>query len=728
MKKLILTYCILPIAYCLPRKMIYLLYYGILFIAYCQLPTADCLGQPSENIYTLKPKHLKKFGENAVKLGDIYSAIDYYEHYCKLKPEDYDVAFTLAELYRASRDYKQAQDWYLKTYTGDSKKYTLSLYYYALMLKMNGNYELAKENFKKFKKKYRGQHKSKSLVKNQVKGCDMAKDLIDSPINITITHLDTSINKAHIEFSPVPKDDNTLIYASLKADSIEYFAIEDNKKPIRKFYVAKKINNKWTGKNALPGPFNNDKFHTGNGAFSPDGLRFYFTRCETNWQNKVICEIYVSNNEEGKWAEPVNLGEHINFPEYTTTQPTIATDTKKKLEIIYFVSDRPRGKGGKDIWYTLYSHRKNSFSEPKNAGRKINTIGNEITPYFDPSSSTLYFSSDGLPGVGGFDVFKTQGQLSRWAIPVNIGYPVNTSVDDLYYILNKNRKEEGFFTSNRKGGTALKNETCCDDIYSFILTDYIKLSISGNIFKTDKDIDPITYLIDSIFKYINEASLEGAIVSLYMIDDETQEELYIYPDDTTDVNGEFFFNLVADRNYKIIAFKDGFFNSQINISTKMIMYSDTLYRPIGLKIIPKTAIILKDIYYEFGKATLTEESKTTIDSTILIILKQSPHIVIELSSHTDSVSSNEFNLRLSQKRAESVVNYLISKGISKDRLIPKGYGETQPVAPNTNPDGSDNTEGRALNRRTEFKVIGSVDPDSHLDIIEPMKVKKKKKN
>ncbi|HBF88623.1 MAG TPA: hypothetical protein DDX39_08280 [Bacteroidales bacterium] len=660
------------------------------------------LSQP-KNLNQLSTRQLKVLSKTAIKYGDIYSAIDYLERYCELKTDDIDYLNQLAELYKLSRDYKNAEKTFESVFVSEPNKYPNVLFYLAQMQKMNGKYSEAIVNFEKFKKECKDQD-LKKLNKIEIEGAELALKLLKEKQNVELYHLDTSINKAYIEFSPIPVSNDRLIYASLKADSVKYFDIEGEKKPVRKFYEAAKINDKWVGGQELVGPFNDDNSHTGNGAFSPDGNRFYFTRCQTNWENKVICSIYMSQKDEnGKWEEPKILENGINDEKYTATQPTIGLESKKNLEVIYFVSDREGTKGGNDIWYMIYDTERNYFKGPKNVGSKINTEGEELSPYFDQRKHTLYFSSNGHPSIGGLDIFKSNGELAHWLAPENLGIPVNSSADDIYYVPTKNQKE-AFFTSNREGGMALKNPTCCDDIYTVKYLDMFFINLEGIVYRIEEE--NINAKIDD--KFIQTNLCEESIVSLYLIDKEGTEPILV-EQDTTDIMGDYSFELERGKEYKIIASKDGYFNSSTlysTLETKLETRKDKV-NPLPLKKIPRIPIVIDNIYYEFSKASLTEDAKITIDTTIFIILNETPDIIVEISSHTDSVSSDAFNMKLSQQRAESVVNYLIDKGIERNRMIAKGYGESQPIARNSNPNGSDNPEGRAKNRRTEFKVIGS---------------------
>ncbi|MCB0396763.1 MAG: PD40 domain-containing protein, partial [Flavobacteriales bacterium] len=434
----------------------------------------------SEDINAMKPGRLKRFGQQAARMGDPYSAIDYFQRYLELKPGNSGITYLLAQQYLRARDYATALELFKTVYDADPDKYTLALFYYAQMLQMTGKHKEAEPLFNKFRKAYRDGPDSKkytTLAKECAEGCKIAPSLIDSALEVEITHLDTSINKAHVEFSPISVAADQMIYASLKSDKILYVVIDSAENmPVRKFYAAKKEGETWKSTGEFTGPFNQDKVNTGNGAFSPDGQRFYFTRCQPNEMDQVVCAIYISYLREGKWTSPEKLNDEINDPRYTSTQPTVGTDSRKGDEILYFVSDRPGGKGGLDIWYTTYNAKKNIFKEPKKAGSKINSVGDEMTPYFDMETRTLYFSSDGFPGLGGLDIFKSVGERTRWSEPQNVGYPINSVADDIYFTVGKTR-EEGFFVSNREGGVALKNPTCCDDIYSYRWLKYVHVAI-----------------------------------------------------------------------------------------------------------------------------------------------------------------------------------------------------------------------------------------------------------
>ena len=662
-------------------------------IIFCLLVfSLNLIGQ-NENV-SLADKTLKEIratAKNALRLGDTYTALFYYEEWSRRNPENIDVAFDVAELYRATRNYTTAEIWYQKIADGNAEKYPLSLFHLARVQMSQEKYVEAKDNLLKFKKVANGVKDPayKKLLKTDLLSCDFAISLKDSSATTVVEHLDTSINQPHIEFSPILFDENTMVYGSLKDNGVNYYKVELHDSmtiPLRKFYVAKKENEKWVAKGEFEGPFNKEGIHVGNGALSQDGNRFYFTLCQKNWQNKMICQLYLSEKTNGNWQEPTMMNEEINMPNYTTTQPAIGRESKNNQEVIYFVSDRPSGRGGLDIWYTEYNSRKKNYKSPKNAGSRINTAGTEVTPFYDNSTHQLYFSSDGGIGIGGLDVFSIAGEKSKWEEPKNLKQAINSPADDIDFKLSNDHKG-GFLVSNRKGGVALLNETCCDDIYEFKFTEYININLIGRVLDSS----------DCVTKYN---------LNLYINNKETNEKYLVgqfQPD-----NCDFDVKLESGFDYTVEVKKEGYLNGSVDVSTTDIKKTTTLETVINLVKIPEKPMVLVGILYEFDSPKLTPEAKIAIDTALYVLLKQNPEIIVQISSHTDSKGADNYNMTLSHKRAQSVVRYLVLNGINEKRLRYQGYGETMPIALNENPDGSDNPEGRALNRRTDFQIIGKL--------------------
>jgi OmpA-OmpF porin, OOP family len=648
----------------------------------------------SLTLKTAGPTTLKRLGRNAMKQNDPSSAITFFEAYLKLKQNDAQVMNLLGKSYMAVRDYERAQRTFLRAYNASKEKAPDALYYHAQMQKSNMMYDSARINFQRFKKEYKGDEKVlKRQATKEIAFCDSVIKLVGVEYKIVVQHLDTSINKINSEAGPSNWNDTTLLFTSLRTEKIEYITEDDtSSRATRKLYKAVFRNGEWKFDGEYDGTFNDEDFNTGNACFSPDRKKIYFTRCKTNMFEKMICAIYVSEKKGDTWTEPVKLPKQVNNPKYTSTMPAVTIDPVKGNETIYFVSDRKEGRGGMDIWYTVYDKKKNIYKMPKNAGSKINTSQDELSPFFDNETRTLFFSSDGLGGLGGFDIYRTKGDGKKWTGTENIGQPINSGADELFYTISTNRGE-GFFVSNRKGGNALKNSTCCDDIYFYKHAEYIRLTLKGTVSEVTSN-EPIS----------------NATIELF-ITEKNNKDKFIVKTITSDSLGRYETSLEPGQDYYIVVKKEDFLGSSDEVSTKDMTVSKDIDKDLKLIRKPKEPIHIPNILYEFDRSNMMQSSQISLDTTVLRLMENNPELIIEIQSHTDGKGSDSYNMKLSQKRAESVVKYLISKGISPERLKAQGYGESQPIAPNENPDGSDNPEGRAKNRRTAFKIIGVVDAE-----------------
>ena len=646
--------------------------------------------QLEENQYSANK--LKKLAQAAEYIKDWESAAEYYNLYLDKKSPDYKVLYRLAEAQRKGGSYSAAQENYQTVFERENDKYPLAGFYYAKMLAANGKCKEALPILKKFRKDYRGEKEEKTYLRLAKFTAASCENLNTNKVSkYQIKPLSDNINGSHIEGSPIYLDNKTIAYNSLKTKGKKIFNVDEDEIPKRKFYVAEKNSGTWEHKSEWRQTELYLQFEIANGAFNPAGNRFYFSACEVNSVGNMACDIYVMKKEVGEWKPAKKLPAIVNSPIYTETQITVGLDEKDR-ETIYFVSDRKEGKGGLDIWYTTYNEKNDSYKSAKNCGSKINSVGDEMTPFYNALNRTLFFSSDGHPNYGGLDIFKSNGTRTKWLEPENIGNEINTAADELYYVESK-KGGEGIFASNRlkPGG---EDKFCCDDLYEFKDVNRIQISVSGA-------------MIDKM-KLGNDRYMEGVQVRLYRKDPKTGEEVLVQTAKTK-VDGKYKFQLEVDQFYTLKTEKLGFLIQEHDLITTGIERSRRYIKNFALEYYFGRSIVVENIYYEFDKAALTEASKTTIDTTIYEILIENPHIIIELSSHTDSEGTDDYNESLSQKRAESVVNYLVKKGIPKKRLTPKGYGESKPRVPNKNDDGSDNPESRAKNRRTEFKVIGEMD-------------------
>ena len=632
---------------------------------------------------------------------------EYSGKHADKKNKDIKLIYRQANLYFETRDYKMADQYYDSVISINPVKYPLAYYSKGLVCMNLEKYDNAIESFNKFKRFYRSKSDRfnyRKLAAIYSASSQWAKNNLTDDRKITITHPGNVLNHTDIDFSPFPVDDSTIYYGA--ADS------ENSKQsgPVRQIYKAERVNGKWKSTGLLESVINDPEFNTGNAAISADGTNLFFTRSRKNWQNEIISEIFVSRRADNQWQAPEKLPYPINSENFTSTQPALGRNLRTGNTILYFVSDRPGGRGGLDIWYTEYDKKLKIYRNPVDLTNKVNSIGDECSPFYDNSTQTLYFSSKGRKNeFGGFDIYKSTGSLSKWTDAVPLPRPINSSFDDYFFSIFKNNKE-GFFSSNRPGSMTLNNGTCCDDIYSFNISECVGVYSLGSVRNsTNYDIyDELNEKYHLGLKYPeNNAPLSDVPVELYLPDEKADDAILV-AQTTTDKNGNYHFELDKDKNYKILVKNYGYFEKKVAVNTFNLKCADTVTISSALiPYLPKVTIQV-NIYYDFDKYNLTESAKQTIDSMMLPLFDIFPNGVVEIGSHTDSIGTELYNMDLSQNRSESVVNYLISKGIASDRLVAKGYGMSMPLAPNKNSDGSDNPEGRQLNRRTEMKIVGDI--------------------
>lgn len=695
--------------------------------------STNSFAQSKEGIETeISSAKMKDRAAHAAKTGDVYTALFYYEEIVKRDSNDIDAQYQLAEMHRFSRNYKKAEEIYSKVFTKSPTKYPFALYYKGLMQKMMGNYEEAKKNMSRFKKdagKF-GDRSFAALLIKEIAGCDSGMAYQEFPDNVIIQNAGNSVNYPHIEFSPLMLDSTNMLFGSLRMDSVTFFDNGDGqyeKPPVRQVYKAEKNNGKWeeTGTYDI---FNDPDVDMGNFVYSSYSNKYYFSKCNKDVKGYVSCKIYsTEKNSDGKWTTPELLPSPVNMEGYTSTQPALLLDTatvtinqtkktpvnKKNskntkvnnkptsrtiaTEYLYFVSDRPGGKGGQDIWYTSYNSSRKVWGKPANFA-SVNTLGNEVTPFYHTPTQTLYFSSDGYATAGGLDIYKVKREGKRFAKPINMSFPINSPQDDLGFTLGPD-STKGFLVSNRPGGTPYFHETCCDDIYSFEIMPVKPFVCKLSLALVDPDTNGCVQnqAMDLISFDARGKNLKTERINV-------QDCKYEMP-------------LQKEWIYKFSVNRPGYVIDTLTVETREMCSAEIIEKKLVMSkkqnevsLINETpeegkTFVIKDIQYEFNSAELTPEAKAALDSVLVPFLKKYPKDKLVISSHTDDQGSHKYNHRLSQQRADNVVNYLVSKGIERSRLQPKGYGETKPIMPNQNPDGTDNPLGRAINRRTEFLLL-----------------------
>lgn len=404
----------------------------------------------------------------------------------------------------------------------------------------------------------------------------------------------------------------------------------------------------------------------GASAMDAQGNFLFVTACN-RMDGYGSCDIYYSVKQNNIWTAPQGIGKPVNTGAWEA-QPSFSSDGSA----LYFASNRPGGFGGRDIWVS-YLDNNMKLSEPKNLGPNINTKYDDQCPFIHADNQTLYFTSNGWPGMGNGDIYISRKTDTGWTKAVNIGYPINTENDDNGMTVSYDGKT-AFLSSSRAGGFGGL------DLYSFELPENMQPK------KT-------TY-IKAVVKDAKSKQLLNASYSI--IDLDTKKE--VYKGNTS--NGKFFVSIELNKNDALQIQKEGylFYSQNINLketTTETKPYEiEVLLEPIAAN----SKIILNNVFFDFDKNELKQESFVELDK-LADLLKKNPTVKIEISGHTDNKGDKKYNLTLSQKRAESVVNYLVQKGIAAARLVAKGYGDTMPIAPN------DTEENKAKNRRTEVKVL-----------------------
>ncbi len=486
-------------------------------------------------------------------------------------------------------------------------------------------------------------------------------------VKIITKRIGININSKFDEYAPVVTADGLQMFYTSRRPFTEK-EIKKEKASKEKIYISTRKSDKeeWEPAVPLPEIVNQPTRNVSNITVTNDGQRLlvYF-------DDEGNGEIYESELKGKEWAEPKTLGFPINT-EYHESSASYAPDGKT----LYFVSNRKGGLGGRDIWMSTRTPD-GKWTTPVNVGEPINTPDDEEGVFIHPDGKTMFFSSKGHKGKGGYDVFVSVYEEGHWMDPVNLGEPVNGPGDDIFLVLTANGKK-GYFSSE---GTNAKDK----DIYELEFIPNFQLKNKG----------PKLALVKGIV--IDAETKNPVAAKLNVVDNEKNESIGDYK--SNEATGNFLISLPSGKNYGLNVNAEGYMFHSENFNLPDSAQFKEYFIKIELKKLKEGAkVILKNIFFDYDKATLRPESYPELNR-VVELLNQNPKIKVEISGHTDSKGSDEYNLKLSQLRAKSVVEYIISKGIPSNKLIAKGYGETQPI------DTNDTEEGRQNNRRVEFKVL-----------------------
>ena len=606
-----------------------------------------------------------------------------FQIYTKTSPKKRDlrgyIAYRMAECNRLINNTAKATSAYMNAIRYDYPDSTVYLRM-GQMLQKTGRYPEAIKNYDI----YMENDPSNLLAINGIQGCELAPGWKKNPTRYEVRRMD-KFNSRRGEFSPMLAGDkyDQLYFASSRSkDKDAKVSAITGQNNNNLFLVKQDEKGAWLAPVELEDEVNTE-YDEGTPSFSPDGNTMYYTYCAQDPEGPRTAEIYISTRSSAKWGK----GTRATIVKDSVTalgHPSISPDGK----YLYFVSDAVGGFGGKDIFRARVAG--NDFGPMENLGEEINTPGDEMFPYVR-DSVTLYFASNGHPGMGGLDLFKaTQDSTGKWKVE-NLGAPINSMADD-FGITFAGKEERGFFCSNRNDARGY------DHIYSF-------------------ERPTITIFIEGIVNDVDEYPIEDATVRI-VGKDGLNVKVPVKKDGTYRVE------LERDIRYVMMASARGYLNQNYELHTGPEEKNETYIVDFFLSPISKP-VVIDNIFYDFDKATLRPESKKALDEMIKM-LNDNPNVTIELGAHTDRKGTDQYNERLAQRRAQSVVDYLIAGGIEAARLEAKGYGESVPKTINKKmakqfdflKEGDVLTEefilalppeqqeiADQINRRTEFKVL-----------------------
>jgi outer membrane protein OmpA-like peptidoglycan-associated protein len=594
-------------------------------------------------------------------------ALPYYLEADKLSdPKRPDISYKIGLCYLDINQPGKSTPYLLLAKAGGIKDEKMD-FYIGQGYHSNHNFDKAIENFETYKATLK-KHNADELahVETYINYCKVGKELVKNPVKVKITNLGPNINSPYPDYVPaISADETVLIFTSRRPNTTgggkdveDDFYYED-------IYISVKANDTaWTSAVHLGSEINTPS-HDACVGLSPDGQEMFIYKVK----GKDGGDLYMSNLVGTVWSTPTSLGANINTSAW---EPSATTNSDEN--VIIFSSTKKGGFGGRD----LYLSRKlpnGEFGPAVNMGSKVNTAEDEDGPFIHADGKTLYFSSKGHKSMGGFDIFHAEIDLAKGEIkaePDNVGYPINTADDDIFFVWSADNRR-AYFSSAREGGLGEK------DLY-MLERDEARAALvvfKGAVYNCETD-KPVTALI----KVTDLAT--GKLIGVY---------------NTNSSSGKYTVILPPGKNYGLAVEAPGYLFYSKNIDVPNLDHYIEVKDSICMdKIKVGTKIVLRNVFFDVNKATLRPESVNELDR-LVSIMNENPSLKVEISGHTDSDGNDELNLKLSQVRAKAVLDYVVKKGIKADRVVSKGYGETQPMAANDSP------ENKQMNRRTEIKVL-----------------------
>ncbi|WP_425392599.1 OmpA family protein [Ekhidna sp.] len=616
-----------------------------------------CFGQSSLSTSSKKARKLYEKADKQYKNRDFYAAIDYLEQSVREDPDFFEAYIRMGSLYNAiGREdsvYSKFTS-YIRTAPDPIASVIERL---AFMAFDRGEYYRSSSYLSKF------------LDKVPERSSDFEINLLSRSIDFAINQVTNS--KDSVLVATLPKEVNRFRLQYLPSVTIDDAAIfytkRDNVRGDEDIVVSYKKDGEWLPAQSVSSRINTP-LNEGACAVSADGRTMIFTSCDGR-NSLGSCDLYISKKVGDQWSYPKNLGKPVNTM-YWESQPSLSADGKT----LYFSSNRRGGFGGRDLWVS--TNKKGNWSKPINLGENVNTRKDETTPFIHPNGSSLYFSANGYPGMGGYDLYVSERLDSTWSQPKNLGYPINTYKDEVSIVINASGSAAYFAKEQQKN-------------YEILDSKLVSIQLP-------KQLEPkaASYIIGKIMDANDESPLKADIQVVSLLNNET-----VYNSTSDSISGSYYMVLPVGLDLAAYVKKKGYLYSDFQFTTE----NNSLHRPdtIDIYLTPVNEgkkLILKNIYFEVDSYKLNDRSLSELQNAYEL-LKENPDIKVEIAGHTDNTGDYLYNLSLSELRAKAVYEKMILRGISDDRISYKGYADTQPTE-------SNETEmGRKSNRRIEFRVL-----------------------
>ncbi|WP_332369519.1 OmpA family protein [Spirosoma telluris] len=632
---------------------------SFILIIHCTLFIIHYSSAQNPKAQELYAQSIKLFGERKAD-----EAIPYMEQAIKQDPNFTDAYLKLGQLYEFTKRYDPALAVYRNAIKLQPDSPASGSAYQSLsntLLRL-GRYGEALPYLEKYQTMFAPQSAQAKRIARQIETARFAQEAMQHPQAVEPKPLSSVLQTTPSQYFPVlTADEQTLVFTALKPEGDE------------DLMTATFNGETWSPPTSLASNINTPE-NEGTASLSADGRTIVFTACQGR-KGFGSCDLYMSRKTGSDWSNPENLGPTINT-RYYESQPALSADGRQ----LYFVSDRPGGKGRRDIWRSERNTTTGDWNEPVNLGEPVNTPFNEASPFIHPNGQSLFFASEGHVGMGGYDLFVADNGTSGWSAPTNLGYPINTSEDQASLFVSANGKRAYYSYEEQKDGVSQKSR-----LYTFDLPESLR-----------ERIKPVTYLKGVVTDAKTKKPLTA---SLEVIDLKTNQVVSRLQTDSQ--TGQYTAVLPSGGEYALYVSQPGYLFKSLSFDFTQKTKGDGM----ALTVLLEPALAgtsanetLNNLFFETGRYDLAEKSKTELDR-LSAFLQANPTLKVEISGHTDDKGDAATNLALSQKRAQAVVTYLAKAGVEASRIRAVGYGKTRPLVPNTT------DENRQLNRRIEWKLL-----------------------